>query len=1527
MDMLSVDGDEPLDLLPLDLLQQCIERLRSYRERICTIFIFEPGITSDIMLGLKFEVSNAIGHLQLVQRTSSLSFNHKGIVMLRELTHKLLDATEFMDEFSEEEHRVSETKLFLASRSAVKLHIFIRALPQRAASLDGPLHTTNKAEHRAFHNTMFNNFCKALDTIYESSSGLLSACFSLALRVLWTQFLDLIHIEYRVGNVPEPGVDFKYDNKHVQYANFVLSVFRKAWMRTRMQEVFLPKKLTAAGKICLTLNRMQCQDFLEDFLNSGCTDRDLPLHLERLATILKARDPHYALIFFKNQYLFDSFTREDRSYFETPKDDSSHLSIVYSLKKPFSSGIMFNGEDLLMRNGAQHYFEEAKIPSGFEHRHVMRKYEPYTGGDPFNSNYNPLRGGLAQMLERYTAKDTFHSDGYIDRVWLRPTFLTAFGCLSLALEHIHDRNIVHGDIGPFNILLGQETTSDIKFFLTGFYYSQFFHQARPERIHITWYSAPETLDGGGFYGPHCDVFALGCVFLQLLSCLQHEALPLETVPSGGGFPRFAKSIPALQDWTKRLHPLDEIPSISGLGAIAAQMIHSKPQKRPTSAQVVRAVANHGPRPLCFECSQELSELAVSAESSYRSLDPKSSEFDSSGDDSNLASESPSIALQSTADKSLLSDFYSVSESDSRDMIVEIVSLFLDDETFSNLIGIALRRGNPQKTSIYKFSRLLKLYGRKLKEASSTGAEEAAAKFVHSKSTHIANQIQMTWSFKERYAEQSADGESNFVQEPRVVRRTRMQSFVGQKVLSKPNHFDELEEEDAKSQDDNSSNDEDSIKVKALKEFLIHTGPFLYLRQAFWRMLFPNPLKGIAYVISSAFDNSGTGVATRTAKFHVQWNLKAYVATELEYGRGLCATDQVLNRVLAISGTASESWAGTAQDYVRWKWPKAKINLAEVLSTFLREDFRDTLYRRRRSGKCSVSFACKDSKTGELLVEAVGSVQDLIEIGQQLAWLCASLRQHVSGQLSYSDVGFTEVEKGLFQICPLKLEEVRGRKSACWLPLFLNGVIARGFPIPSRHEEDKGVELPFRVMTTLAKIMYPSSHLGGVFLKGFSCILYPTATSVGDKIVQWHMTTPSNLMDYLPPGYLPPSDSPDSWIKSSELEGLVTAKRTFLGYARTIKAHVGTNSREARQSILATMPPAAEDEDPIPGLEINKIQTGTSGLGIWGFQAEADIVYPKGLYHAVEKSWYVDMLDRAKNAPVIVYDHAEKSRRAWLLPTLSVVLHMAHIWARDKELTKKLPAAQVRWDLGEAAYSVVKEHGKDEIRDSLEDGKQYCVRDLISRLLICLEKLQEVEAVARGGNGQTVSLGPNSRLYGWDLLNLDQDWRILALDVPVLFCQNVGELIQPAPTIKVCAAGNPAKLGQDHLIATVKCLRWLSNKRGQPTDSRCLRLGNRVFWLSPGPELFDDCTICLEPSFEPGVGICLKQGQQILHSNCAEQETAALPIEGVVGLGPRQLQRTGIRLPRLRASRRRQKHKLRAGRLWTAKMPSLLSIGS
>lgn len=565
----------------------------------------------------------------------------------------------------------------------------------------------------------------------------------------------------------------------------------------------------------------------------------------------------------------------------------------------------------------------------------------------------------------------------------------------------------------------------------------------------------------------------------------------------------------------------------------------------------------------------------------------------------------------------------------------------------------------------------------------------------------------------------------------------------------------------------------------------------------------------------------------------------------------------------------------------------------------------------------MTFASENPETilnlGTINVTVTGAVEGLVQVAEQFAWLSASFREHKEGQISYSDISFTKIGTTSFELRRMKLEMARPSETSCWLPIFTNSIIARGFPVPPRPNAEEGIELPFQVMVNLAKVMYPVSHMGGFYLKGFSNIIFPAAISPDGTSVQWHMFMPSALREYLSPGTLPHNN--DSWVKADNIEVLTSANRIFLGYVHSIEGHLGTNTEIALKSIRTTLASGAYDEDPAIAVEINKIETGTSGFGIWGFQATADILYPKGLYHTAETGWYIDMLDIAKARPMIVYDHAEESRRAWLVPTLSVVLHMAHIWGRDKTDIGPLPVAKLQWDAGEAAYIAIKEHSKDNLRDPLEADKQYLVRDLIGRLLICLEKLMGEEAKARSEPRRSVSLEKSTKLYGWDLLgiargdgnvwrqqlNVDQDWRVLGKDLAVLFCQNIGELVRPAPNVKLCATADAARLRQDRLIAPIKSLRWLSNKRGKSADSVCLRLGNKVFWQSPGNALFSNCVDCLPASHHGLFAVrrahgCAKQAQQFLKEDCPAQKATPPPLEGAVGFGIRKLHKPRLLTP-------------------------------
>lgn len=84
-----------------------------------------------------------------------------------------------------------------------------------------------------------------------------------------------------------------------------------------------------------------------------------------------------------------------------------------------------------------------------------------------------------------------------------------------ALKHCHEKWVVHRDIKPNNFLIGRD--GSVK--LTDFGLSRIY--GSPERrytnqVFARWYRPPELLYGSTCYGPGVDVWALGCVFAELL---------------------------------------------------------------------------------------------------------------------------------------------------------------------------------------------------------------------------------------------------------------------------------------------------------------------------------------------------------------------------------------------------------------------------------------------------------------------------------------------------------------------------------------------------------------------------------------------------------------------------------------------------------------------------------------------------------------------------------------------------------------------------------------------------------------------------------------------------------------------------------------------------------------------------------------------------------------------------------------------------------------------------------------------------
>ncbi|KAL9129982.1 MAG: hypothetical protein Q9175_007142 [Cornicularia normoerica] len=99
---------------------------------------------------------------------------------------------------------------------------------------------------------------------------------------------------------------------------------------------------------------------------------------------------------------------------------------------------------------------------------------------------------------------------------------------------------------------------------------------------------------------------------------------------------------------------------------------------------------------------------------------------------------------------------------------------------------------------------------------------------------------------------------------------------------------------------------------------------------------------------------------------------------------------------------------------------------------------------------------------------------------------------------------------------------------------------------------------------------------------------------------------------------------------------------------------------------------ARTEKHRPGLLWKSVTAGFPGKGI-NFLLAGEITRPQGLAEEARERRLQPMLNEAMDTPVILYDLA--SDRAWLIPTMSVILLMIRICAReDPSLLAKLPPA-------------------------------------------------------------------------------------------------------------------------------------------------------------------------------------------------------------------------------------------------------------
>lgn len=83
------------------------------------------------------------------------------------------------------------------------------------------------------------------------------------------------------------------------------------------------------------------------------------------------------------------------------------------------------------------------------------------------------------------------------------------------VQYMHERGVIHRDLKPSNCLINYDST--LKICDLGLARNQNLYGPMTEYVVTRWYRAPELLISQDMYGPEIDIWAVGCIFGELLA--------------------------------------------------------------------------------------------------------------------------------------------------------------------------------------------------------------------------------------------------------------------------------------------------------------------------------------------------------------------------------------------------------------------------------------------------------------------------------------------------------------------------------------------------------------------------------------------------------------------------------------------------------------------------------------------------------------------------------------------------------------------------------------------------------------------------------------------------------------------------------------------------------------------------------------------------------------------------------------------------------------------------------------------------
>jgi len=350
----------------------------------------------------------------------------------------------------------------------------------------------------------------------------------------------------------------------------------------------------------IILRTINCLHILEDLLAIGFSDHWFPVTLQNLPQ-LKSLTPAMGSAIVNNQDLILTksidlekgetgrhrhFTKGELLPFETVYTLGSGMSGRVDKVRSMISNKEYAIKHILRRNvfgrdpapAVRAFISEVEILKRLKHRHIVEFVGSYTDSTYFAIVMSPVAEmDLAKHLSIAGPQDY-------------STLRTFFGCLTAALQYLHDNSIRHKDIKPQNILVDHGNV-----LLTDFGLSRDSSGAGSTTsgptIRTPRYCAPEVAMFDS-RNSSSDIWSLGCVFLEMLIVLKGYNIDwmndyFDNHGSGNRCVRLN-----LDATTEIISELEKAGSVSDNRVIewVQKMLREDRNARPTAAMLIASIA-------------------------------------------------------------------------------------------------------------------------------------------------------------------------------------------------------------------------------------------------------------------------------------------------------------------------------------------------------------------------------------------------------------------------------------------------------------------------------------------------------------------------------------------------------------------------------------------------------------------------------------------------------------------------------------------------------------------------------------------------------------------------------------------------------------------------------------------------------------------------------------------------------------------------------------------------------------------------